>query len=412
MDKIFGLLGRKLGHSYSPEIHSQLGNPAYRLIELEPRELEAFLHRDNIGGLNVTIPYKLAVIPYLADLTEEARAIGSVNTIAWKNGKLTGHNTDCAGFRFMADLAGISFAGEKVLVFGSGGASLTAKYAAETGGAAQVVTISRSGPDNYDNLDRHKDAGILINATPLGMYPNTGVSPVDISRFPACKGVLDVVYNPLRTAFLAQAEELGIPHGGGLPMLVSQAAAAHEFFFDTTVEASKTTEILEYICRQVENIILVGMPGCGKTTVGATLAQLTGRQALDMDQEIEKEAGTTISDIFAKDGEEAFRSLERNMAAKLGAEKGLIIMTGGGAVKDHSNYLRLHQNGRIYFLQRDLSLLSREGRPLSQGADLEEMYRQRLEHYRFFADAEISNHGTPQQAAEAIWSDFNENSCY
>lgn len=412
MGKIYGLLGRKLGHSYSPEIHRQLGNGAYRLIELEPQELEAFLSQPDIGGLNVTIPYKLAVIPYLDCLTPEARAIGSVNTIAWKDGKLTGHNTDCAGFRFMADMAGISFSGKKVLVFGSGGASLTAKYAAETGGASRVVTISRSRPDNYDNLDRHRDAEILINATPLGMYPNTGASPVDISLFPDCVGVLDVVYNPLRTAFLAQAEALGIPHGGGLPMLVSQAAAAHEFFFDTTVEAEKTTEILEYIRRQVENIVLVGMPGCGKTTVGAALAELTGRQALDMDQEIEKEAGMTISDIFAKFGEEHFRALEREMAAKLGAEKGLILMTGGGVVKDHGNYLHLHQNGRIYFLQRELSLLSRDGRPLSQGADLEEMYRQRLEHYRFFADAEISNHGTPRQAAQEIWREFNENSCY
>ena len=390
-ERIYGLLGRKLGHSWSVPIHAALGNGAYRLLELEPDGLAPFLHRKDIGGLNVTIPYKRDVMPLCDEIDPAAEAIGSVNTIVrCADGKLVGYNTDIDGFLYMACRAGISLSGKKVVILGSG----------------EVVVVSRFGPDNYDNLSRHADAEILVNATPVGMYPGNGQSPVDLSVFPVCQGVLDVIYNPRRTALLLQAEARSIPCSDGLPMLVAQAVAAEERFFNRSIPAGENERILVQLRREMTNLILIGMPGSGKTTVGEALSRLTGREAVDLDQMIETTAGCSIPEIFQREGESGFRARERAAAGGAGKRTGVILLTGGGIIKTAENYAALHQNGRIYQLVRDLSLLPTEGRPLSQGADLAAMWRERAPLYARFRDVEIDNSGTVEDTAAAIWRDF------
>ena len=410
-EKIHGLLGRKLGHSWSVPIHTALGCQGYRLIELEPEELEGFLSQPNIGGLNVTIPYKRDVMPFCDVIDPMAQAIGSVNTLTRRaDGKLYAFNTDAAGFCWMAERAGISFAGKKTVVLGSGGASLTAVACAKKLGAREVVVISRSGEHNYDNLGRHADADIVVNTTPVGMYPNNGAAAVDLTAFPKCSGVLDVVYNPRRTALLLQAEELGIPCSDGLPMLVAQAKAAEEHFFDKSIPDSENERILAQLRRECTNIVLIGMPGCGKTTVGQALAKLTGQEAVDVDQRIVARAGCSIPEIFARDGEAAFRALEREETAEAGKLSGKIILTGGGVIMDQRNYGPLHQNGRIYHLIRDLDILPTDGRPVSQSTDLHALWERRAPFYARFRDAAIENSGTVEETAAAIWRDFCEHS--
>lgn len=409
--KIYGLLGRKLGHSWSVPIHTALGCRSYRLIELEPEELAGFLARPDIGGLNVTIPYKRDVMPHCDVIDEDALAIGSVNTVVRRNdGRLYAWNTDAAGFRWMAEWTGISFQGRKTVILGSGGASLTAQAMARRMGAREVAVISRSGPDNYENLSRHADAEIVVNATPVGMYPNNGASPVELGFFPHCIGVLDVVYNPRRTALLLQAEERDIPCSDGLPMLVAQAKAAEEHFFNKAIPDSESGRILAMLRQETANIVLIGMPGSGKTVVGHALARLAGREAIDIDQRIVEKAGRSIPEIFAREGEPAFRALERKVTAEAGKLSGKIILTGGGVVKDPRNYAPLHQNGRIYHLTRELTLLPTDGRPLSQGADLAAMWAERASMYARFRDAVIDNNGAVEETAAAIWRDFCENS--
>ena len=409
--KIYGLLGRKLGHSWSPPIHAALGCEGYRLIELEPEELGNFLSRPDIGGLNVTIPYKRDVMPFCDVIDETAKAIGSVNTLVRRSdGKLYAWNTDAAGFRWMAERAGISLADKKVVILGSGGASLTAQAVSRAMGAREVIVVSRSGEDNYETLSRHADAEIIVNTTPVGMYPAVGASPVDLTVFPRCEGVLDVIYNPRRTALLLQAEELGIPCSDGLPMLVAQAKAAEEHFFEKTIPNSENERILAMLRQEMTNIVLIGMPGCGKSTLGLALAELTGRESIDLDQRVVEKAGCPIPQIFAEQGEPAFRDLEREVTAEIGKLSGKIILTGGGVVKDRRNYAPLHQNGRIYHLMRDLSVLPTDGRPISQSTDLTVLWREREPLYTAFRDAVIDNNGPVEETAAAIWRDFCENS--
>ena len=410
-EKIYGLLGRKLGHSWSVPIHTALGCQGYRLIELEPTELGDFLHQPNIGVLNVTIPYKRDVMPFCDVIDPMAEAIGSVNTLTRRaDGKLYAFNTDAAGFCWMAERTGISFTGKKTVVLGSGGASLTAVACAKKLGAREVVVISRSGENNYGNLSRHADADIVVNTTPVGMFPNNGAAAVDLATFPRCSGVLDVVYNPRRTALLLQAEALGIPCSDGLPMLVAQAKAAEEHFFEKSIPDSENERILALLRQECTNIVLIGMPGCGKTTVGQALSELTGREAVDIDRRIVERAGCSIPEIFAHGGESAFRALEQEETAEAGKLSGKIILTGGGVIKDERNYASLHQNGRIYHLIRDISVLPTNGRPLSQGTDLSAMWREREPLYARFRDVEIQNDGSLQETAAAIWRDFCENS--
>ena len=410
-ERIYGLLGRKLGHSWSPAIHHALGCGSYCLVELEPSRLEDFLTRSDIGGLNVTIPYKRDVMQFCDVIDDAAQAIGSVNTLARRaDGKLCAWNTDAAGFCWMTKRADIDFAGKKIVILGSGGASLTAQAMSRKMGAREIVVVSRSGENNYGNLVRHADADIVVNTTPVGMYPNVGVSPVDLTAFPACKGVLDVIYNPRRTALLLQAEQLGIPNSDGLPMLVAQATAAEEHFFEKPIPDSENERLLAMLRRETGNIVLIGMPGSGKTTVGRALAALTGREAVDIDERVAARAGCSIPELFAREGEAAFRALEREETARAGMESGKIILTGGGVVKDARNYAPLHQNGRIYHLLRDLSLLPTDGRPISQATAPAALWNERAPLYAAFRDLQIENNGTPEETAEKIWREFCENS--
>lgn len=406
-ERIYGLLGRTLKHSYSVPIHRALGNEGYALFEIEPDQLCAFLAREDIGGLNVTIPYKRDVMAFCDVLDETAREIGSVNTIVRRaDGLLAGYNTDAYGLRYMAARAGISLAGKKVVIFGSGGASLTAQSVAKAAGAKEIVVVSRGGTDNYDNLNCHADAQVLVNTTPVGMYPHTGELPVDPALFPACEGVLELIYNPRRTALAFRAAERGISCSEGLSMLTAQAKAAEELFFGRAIPDGENERILHLMRQSTQNIVLIGMPGSGKTTVGTALARLTGRTAIDLDEQIMKADGRTIPEIFAQSGETAFRALEREAAQTWGKESGLILVTGGGVVKDERNYHSLKQNGRIYQIERALLLLPREGRPLSQAADLNAMLRERAPLYARFRDASISNKTTPEDAAKQIWQEF------
>ena len=396
-----GLLGQHLGHSYSPQIHGMLADYEYSLFEKEPDELEDFLKNGAFDGLNVTIPYKQAVIPYLNDLTPIARELGAVNTIIRKNGMLIGHNTDLFGFHAMLQHSGLSPAGKKCLVLGSGGASKVVQSVLRMY-QADVIVISRTGENNYENIAKHRDASILINTTPLGMYPDTGISPVDLARFPALEGVLDLVYNPARTQLLLEAEERGLVAENGLYMLVAQAKSAAEFFTDTSICQKKVQEIHKTLKNQAENIILIGMPGCGKTTVGQLLAEKTGRTFADSDALIENLAQKTIPRIFAEDGEETFRKWETMALSQLGKQSGLVLATGGGCVTCEKNYPLLHQNGRIIYLRRALEQLPTDGRPLSQEISLQDLFEKRRNLYSRFADIIIDNNSTPCHAVDAI----------
>ena len=397
-----GLLGRKLGHSYSPQIHGQLASYDYSLFEKEPEELEGFLKNGNFVGLNVTIPYKKDVIPFLDQLSPVARRLGAVNTIVRRgDGSLVGHNTDYFGFRYLVQQSGLDVSGKKVLVLGSGGASNTAVAALQELGA-RVVIISRSGENNYGNLHLHANASVIVNTTPVGMYPNTGVSPIDLGCFPQLEGVLDVVYNPARTRILLDAEKRGLVAMNGLWMLVAQAKESAEWFSGETIPDSRIVQIHAALRAQMENIILVGMPGCGKTTIGRLLARETGKQFVDADEALEARVGRKITDIIPTDGEAAFRCLETETLAELGKQSGFVIATGGGCVTQERNYPLLHQNGTILWLTRALDKLPTEGRPLSQTGKLQQMLATRQPMYRRFADAVIENDGTVEETLAQI----------
>lgn len=403
-----GLLGRKLGHSYSPQIHNLLGDYSYVLFEKEPEELENFLKNGDFSGLNVTIPYKKEVIPYLSELSPTAQKMGCVNTVLRKSdGTLYGHNTDYFGFTSLVRHAGLSVAGKKVLVLGSGGASNTAAAALKDLGASPVV-ISRSGENNYQNLHRHTDAAAIVNTTPVGMYPNTGVSPIDLALFPHLEGVLDVIYNPARTQLLLDAEKLGIPRENGLWMLVAQAKEAAEVFTGGKISDEVIEKIYRELSHQMKNIVLIGMPGCGKSTIGTLLAEKLGRTLADADEKIISLAGKSIPEIFAQDGEPTFRDWETKALTELGKQSGLVIATGGGCVTQKRNYPLLHQNGYLVWLERDCSVLPTDGRPLSQANDLRKMYAARKPLYEAFADIRVENAGTPEETVQHILNTLEE----
>ena len=403
MEGKYGLLGEKLGHSYSPAIHALLGDYDYKLYECPKDKLDEFLTRRDFAGLNVTIPYKKAVIPHCAQLSPIAEKLGSVNVLIHrKDGTLYGDNTDAYGFAGMVAHSGIAVAGKKVLVLGSGGASATVCAVLEQLGAASVTVISRSGENNYNNLDRHGDADVIVNTTPVGMYPNNGVSPLDLKGFPRCSGVLDILYNPARTALMLQAEELHIPCAGGLYMLVAQAKRTAELFLDTEIADSEIVRIRDLLARQMQNIVLVGMPGCGKSSIGTLLAEKLDRPFLDADAEIEKAAGMPIPEFFRLHGEDAFRELESRVLSSLSKRSGAVIATGGGAVLREENYAALHQNSTIVWLTRDLARLPIDGRPVSQATSLDALYAARKARYERFADHIIDNNGALDDTVRAI----------
>ena len=404
----FGLIGYPLKHSFSPKIHKRLGSWPYELHPLQPEELGPFLQAGEFSGLNVTLPYKTAVIPYCTELSPIAQRIGSVNTLLRRpDGTLYGHNTDYDGLRGLLEQTGLAreFMGRKVLVLGSGGASLTARTVAQDFGAGEVVVISRSGPDHYGNLDRHADARFILNTTPVGMYPNTGKAPLDLKLFPLCRGVCDIVYNPARTQLMLDAQQLDIPAVGGLGMLVGQAKAAAELFLGKTLERGLAAAITREIRNETENMVLIGMPGCGKSTVGRALADRTGRRLVDIDQELEQELGCAIPDFFAQKGEAAFRQAESEMLARFCRESGLVIACGGGAVTVPENIDVMRQNGRLVYLRRPLEELPTEGRPVSQSRPLEELFAQRRPLYESAADLTVDNVQVEQAAAD-IWKEW------
>ncbi len=403
-----GLLGRKLGHSYSPQIHSLLGSYPYVLFEQEPHQLESFLKTGDFTGINVTIPYKKAVIPYLDELSPTAAKMGAVNTIVRRaDGSLWGHNTDSYGFSSMVHHSGLSVRGKKVLVLGSGGASNTVVQVLQELGA-KVIVISRTGENNYRNLHLHTDAAVIVNATPVGMFPDNAGCPVDITLFPQLEGVLDLIYNPARTRLLQQAEELGLIAENGLWMLVAQAKEAAEWFTGSPIAEEDIARIHRILSRGMQNIILIGMPGCGKSTIGKLLAQRTGRTFVDADETICSLAGKSIPDIFQQEGEADFRQWETRALESLGCRSGLVIATGGGCVTQPRNYPLLHQNGILFWLKRELSHLPTEGRPLSQQQDLGQMYARRMPMYQSFADYIMDNNGSAEETLSAILAHMEE----
>lgn len=398
-----GLLGEKLGHSYSPQIHSMLSDYEYKLFEKSPKELEDFLKSGEFDGLNVTIPYKKSVMPYCAELSPTAAQIGSVNTIVRRSdGSLYGDNTDVFGFENLIVHNGIEVKGKKALVLGTGGASVTAQAVLKNLGASEVVVISRKGEDNYENIAKHADAEIIANTTPVGMYPNNGKAAVDLTQFPKLSGVLDVVYNPARTALLLQAEKLCIPCAGGLYMLVSQAKRSCELFTGNSIPDSEIDRIERVLSHQMQNIVIIGMPGSGKTAVSTMLAERLGRKIFDTDTIVSEKAGMTIPEIFASQGEAGFRKLETEATAEVGKLSGNIISTGGGVVTVADNYEPLHQNGVIVWIERDTNKLARDGRPISLSSDLNELYAARLPLYERFADIKADNNGDINDTVNAI----------
>ena len=405
----YGLIGEKLGHSYSPLIHRVFGAYDYRLYPMTPKQMEETLKSRRFRGLNVTIPYKRAVMPFCDVLTERARRIGSVNTVVNRSGTLYADNTDLPGFLFMLDRVGIALTGKKAVILGSGGTSLTAQAACGERGAREIVVASRQGPVTYDELyARHTDADVLINATPVGMYPNNLQSPVDLGRFPALSGVADVIYNPAKTALLLDAEERGIPNAGGLWMLAAQAWHAAQWFLDRALPEGKIAEAYGLVRKQSLNLALVGMPGSGKSTLGRLAAEMLGKRFVDLDEEIVKRHGP-IPEIFNTKSETAFREMESAVVAEYGKESGLVIACGGGAVLRKENVLALRQNAVIAWVKRPIDALPTDGRPLSTGPEaLKKMKAIRTPLYRACADFAVENTGSADAAAKRLKEEFDE----
>ena len=398
----FGLLGRKLGHSYSPQIHKCLSDYPYQLYEVEPGDLAAFLQATELSGFNVTIPYKKSVIPYCSHLSPQAERIGAVNTVVHQpDGTFVGHNTDYYGFLYMLNASGLSLAGKRALVLGSGGASATAVAVLQDLGADTVV-ISRAGENNYNNLHLHSDAAAIVNTTPVGMYPAVGISPIDLELFPNLEGVLDLIYNPAQTKLLLDAHKRNIVAMNGLLMLVAQAKQSAEWFTGKAIPDDVIPKIHKLLQNQTQNIILIGMPGSGKSTVGKLLADILHRTFVDTDAEITKKAGISIPEIFAKYSEDGFRQLETEVLSQLGMQSGLVIATGGGCVTREENYNHLHQNGCIVWLQRSIDKLPTDGRPLSQSTKLEDMFAIRKPLYEAFSDITVENNSAPTNAVQEI----------
>ncbi len=404
----YGLIGEHLKHSYSCEIHAQIADYEYELHEIPPSGLGEFLKKREFNAINVTIPYKQDVIPYLDEISDTAKRIGAVNTIVNRNGRLYGDNTDFAGMLALAKHIGVDMKGRKVLILGTGGASKTGHALAEYMGAQSVYYVSRSGKDgsiSYEQaVTEHGDAQIIINATPVGMFPKQDGRPIDISAFPKLEGVIDAIYNPLRTNLVLDAQERGIPAEGGLYMLSAQAVHASAVFRDIPLDESLVDKAFKSVKNDKQSIVLIGMPSSGKTTVGRILAEKCGKQLADTDEYIVRKIGMPISDFFAKHGEAEFRKIEKETVAELSATGGRIIATGGGAVLDAENVRALKQNGVLVFLdRRPENLIATDDRPLaSRRSALEKLYAERYDIYCAAAELHIDANTTPEAEADAI----------
>lgn len=404
-----GLLGQTLGHSFSKEIHERLGRYAYELIELAPEDLAAFLLARDFDGVNVTIPYKQAVIPYLDDMSERAAAIGAVNTVVNRGGRLRGDNTDFGGLEALIRRMGLDLTGKTVLIAGTGGTSRTAAAVAKALGAAQIVCMSRSGRGGaltYEAAyETHGGAEVLIHTTPAGMYPDMDGCAVDLDRLPKLQGLVDVVYNPLTTRLVLEARKRGIPAENGLYMLVAQAVLASEAFTGEPLPPETAERIYKKLLFEKRSIVLTGMPGSGKSTLGALLAKRLGRTLYDTDAEIVRRAGMSIPELFETKGEAYFRDLESAVIRKLSAHGGAIVATGGGAVLRQENVDQLKQNGTLVFLDRPPeALLPTDDRPLADDeAKLRALYAARYPVYAAAADLRVPVTGTPEETANMIW---------
>lgn len=409
----YGCIGETLKHSFSAEIHPLLTDHPYELCELTREELDSFLQNREFLGINVTIPYKQAVIPHLYEVDPQAREIGAVNTVVNRGGRLYGYNTDFYGMCALFKHLGADLFGKKVAILGTGGTSLTARAVARHLGAAEILRVSRrlgEGTVTYGELsEKHRDVQVIINTTPVGMYPHAQESPVCLADFPRVECVADAVYNPLCTNLILHARERGISAEGGLFMLVAQAVRASEIFHGCQYPDGTVERIWQSMVRKKENIVLIGMPGCGKTTVGQLLAERLGREFLDMDVEITRVYGRTPAQIIHEEGEAAFRELESEILRDgLAAHTGAVLATGGGAILRQENRRMLRQNGRLVWLDRPLEKLIPTGdRPLSGSEELlARRYRERYEIYRDASDLRINDPKTAEEAAEQIGKDY------
>lgn len=383
----FCLIGKSLPYSLSAEIHAELGLD-YAIVELaNSDELRAFMERNEYDGFNVTIPYKEEIIPYLDYVSDEARAIGAVNTVIKTDKGLAGYNTDIMGIKYAVESAGISVKDKKVAVLGSGGTAKTILYYLGQAGAAEIVKVGRTSAVNYENVYDHKDIEVIFNATPVGTYPDNYSSPVDVGRFPALSGVFDAVYNPLTTCLVANARKIGITAECGLGMLVEQARLAAQLFTNTQIDDCVTKDVLDKIKAKRRNIVLIGMPGVGKSTFGKMLSSISGRQFVDTDAEIERETGTDCANYIINHGEFDFREVEKRIIERVAKQQGVIIATGGGAVLDSENVAKLKQNGVVVYLTRPIEDLSSSNRPLS--VDIPKLFREREYFYLSAADITI-----------------------
>jgi len=412
----YGLVGEKLSHSFSKEIHESIAPYSYDLFSLNRQELDAFFTKKEFAAVNVTIPYKQDVMAYLDEIDPRARRIGAVNTVVNRNGRLTGYNTDYDGVVSLLRYADIDVAGKKVLVLGTGGTCKTVCAVLGDLGAGQITVVSRSpkiGQISYDEAAQRTDTQIIINTTPAGMYPNNCACPIDLTPFDRLCGVVDVIYNPLRTNLILAAREKGIPAVGGLYMLVAQAVYASAHFLNREPEPEQINTVYQSLLAQKQNIVLIGMPGCGKTTIGALLSQKTGKTLVDIDAEIVSQEGVSIPDIFAAAGEGGFRDIETRVTAQFAARSGQVISTGGGVILRRENMTALKQNGVVIFLDRPLKdLTPGGGRPLSSNRqDLEKRYNERYELYKKLSDIQIVNDVSPENGLNRVMEALHETAC-
>ncbi len=392
----YGLIGEKLGHSFSKIIHEKLADYTYELCPLAKDELDAFMTAKQFKAINVTIPYKQDVIPHCDVLDDSAKRIGVVNTIVNRDGKLFGYNTDFAGFLYNLNAHGITLKDKKVMICGSGGTCKTVTAVAEYMGAKEILVVSRSKKENavtYEECIRHKDVDVVVNASPKGMHPDNGESPLDLSNFPNCKAVVDVIYNPLKTRLLQQAEQLGMKAVNGLEMLVAQAKFAVEHFLSTEIENDKIDQITLELLKQLTNIVLIGMPSSGKTLTGKALCKYIDKTVVDTDAVIVERSGMSIKEMFARHGEAYFRQWEHDVIEEFSKQNGLIIATGGGAIKNEENIQNLKQNGVVMFIDRDLEhLLVTDDRPLSKDTNaVAKLYEERYPLYTKYGDLRVPN---------------------
>ena len=387
----YGLLGAHLEYSYSPEIHSKFGDYQYDLIEIPEEKLKDVVNSPEYDGFNVTIPYKRSVITLCDEVSSEALRIGAVNTIVKENGLKKGYNTDYFGFCYMLKRNNIELKGKKCMVLGNGGASAMVQTVMRDQGASEIVVVSRHGEDNYDNLDRHFDSEIIVNATPVGMYPNNGVSLVNVDDFPNLSGAVDLIYNPNKTKFILDATTRGIPACGGLSMLVAQAETSSELFQHRVIDDEEIDAAIYDIRSELLNVVLIGMPGAGKTFLGRRIAEREHRKFIDLDDLIVEREGMSIPEIFRTKGEDYFRNVETEVLRETCKMSGVVIACGGGIVKRKQNYNLAKQNSRIIWVKRDLDKLDTEGRPISQTKSVEEIYEARKDLYEAWSDYFIDN---------------------